>query len=190
MFTKIADLYYSEYRSLYGNDLKYFGGDPFHEGGATGGLDLGISANKIYEGAAKYYPEAMWVLQAWQGNPKPELLDGFGKGHALVLDLFGESDNYWEQRKGYDGYPWVWCVINNFGEKTGMWGKLEHFAKEPVRALKSPYGNSLSGIGIMPEGINNNAVVYDLVLEMAWHDQPVDVHDWIKEYAAYRYGVE
>jgi alpha-N-acetylglucosaminidase len=41
----------------------------------------------------------------------------------------------------------------------------------------------------MPEGINNNAVVYDLVLKMAWHDQPVDVHEWIKQYAAYRYGV-
>lgn len=189
LFEKIAELYYGEYRSLFGSDLKYFGGDPFHEGGTTGGLDLGVSAKKIYEGAAKYYPDAMWVLQAWQGNPKPELLNGFGKGHVLVLDLFGESDNYWEQRKGYEGYPWVWCVIDNFGEKTGMWGKLEHFATEPVRALQSPYGSSLKGIGIMPEGINNNAVVYDLVLEMAWHDEAVDIKEWIKNYSTYRYGV-
>lgn len=188
LFEKIAGLYYNEYRHLYGDDIKYFGGDPFHEGGATGGLDLGLSAKKIYDGAAKYYPGARWVLQAWQGNPREELLEGFGKGNALVLDLFGESDNYWEKRKGYSGHPWVWCVINNFGEKTGMWGKLNYFATEPVRALQSPYAGSLSGIGIMPEGINNNAVVYDLVLEMAWHHDPVNINEWIKNYAAYRYG--
>ncbi|MBV4358819.1 alpha-N-acetylglucosaminidase [Pinibacter aurantiacus] len=188
LFKRMAGIYYNEMLSLYGSDLKFFGGDPFHEGGKTGGLDLGRSGKAIYDAVASHYPGSIWVLQAWQGNPHENLLDGFGKGHTLVLDLFGESDNNWEKRNGYSGHPWLWCMINNFGEKTGMTGKLHKAVVEPLRAAESEAGKSMKGIGIIPEGIENNNVLYDLLLEMAWHQQPVVLTKWIKQYSAYRYG--
>lgn len=189
LFQRMSTLYYEEMQNLYGHDLHYFGGDPFHEGGKSGELDLKKSAQLIYKSVNNYFPEPVWVLQAWQGNPKPVFLSGFNKGEVLVLDLFGESDNYWEQRKGYEGHDWLWCMINNFGEKTGMIGKLRRLTQEPLRALNSPSGSNMKGIGIIPEGINNNAIVYDLFLETAWRDQPIDLNDWIRNYAFYRYGV-
>jgi alpha-N-acetylglucosaminidase len=46
----------------------------------------------------------------------------------------------------------------------------------------------MKGVGIMPEGINNNPVSYDLVLELGWHNKPVEMDQWISDYVAARYG--
>lgn len=34
------------------------------------------------------------------------------------------------------------------------------------------------GTGLTPEGINQNYVIYDLMNEMAYREQPVDLHQW------------
>jgi len=124
-------------------------------------------------------------LQGWQSNPRKELLDGLARDRILVLNL--ESDD-WEKRTGFSGSPWVWGIVNNFGENTGMFGDLRQIAREPIRARRSPYGRTLVGIGALMEGVNNNPVVYDLLFDMAWRDAPVDVHQWLGEYVKYRYG--
>jgi alpha-N-acetylglucosaminidase len=46
----------------------------------------------------------------------------------------------------------------------------------------------MTGIGTIMEGINNNPVVYDLLFEMAWRNEAVDVRQWLHGYAEYRYG--
>ena len=48
----------------------------------------------------------------------------------------------------------------------------------------------LSGIGIAPEGIENNPVIYDLMAEMAWRDKTVDIEKWITQYSQRRYGYD
>ena len=40
----------------------------------------------------------------------------------------------------------------------------------------------------MPEGINNNPVTYELLLELVWHKDRVDVDQWIESYVTARYG--
>ena len=46
------------------------------------------------------------------------------------------------------------------------------------------------GIGIAPEGIETNYVVYDLMLEMGRRNETVDTESWLKEYTKRRYGSE
>jgi len=184
LFTRLAAIYYQEANKLYG-PVRFFGGDLFHEGGETSGLDIAGLARGVQNSMLEANPKSIWVLQGWQENPKDELLSGLRRDHVLVLDL-GSDD--WEKRKGYNGSPWVWGIVNNFGENTGIFGDLPRIASEPVRAARSPYGNKMAGVGGLMEGIDNNPVVYDLLFEMAWHDQPVDLRQWIREYARYRYG--
>lgn len=43
------------------------------------------------------------------------------------------------------------------------------------------------GVGITPEGINQNHVMYEYALEMAWGTVP-DPDTWFKHYAQSRYG--
>jgi alpha-N-acetylglucosaminidase len=187
-FDKIAAIYYTEMKKLYGADLHYFGGDPFHEGGSSKGADLAGSARSIQKVMQQNYPGSTWVLQGWQSNPATQLLQGLDKKKTLVIELFGENTNNWEKRKGYDGTPFVWSNVSNFGEKNGIYGKLQRFSDEVYRAKNSVYGSLLSGVGIIPEGIYNNPVAFDLMLELGWHKDHVELGQWIKKYQEYRYG--
>ncbi|KIA95390.1 alpha-N-acetylglucosaminidase [Pedobacter kyungheensis] len=187
-FEKLADIYYSEMKKLYGRELHFFGGDPFHEGGNSKGVDVTAAATSIQKRMQHHFPGSTWVLQGWQSNPSAALLKGLDKKKTLVIELFGENTNNWERRKAYDGTPFVWSNVSNFGEKNGLYGKLQRFCDEVSRASKSSYGPFLSGVGIIPEGINNNPVAYDLMLELGWHQNFIKVDEWIKGYQDYRYG--
>ena len=187
-FNKVADIYYAEMKKLYGADLHFFGGDPFHEGGSSKGVDVSAAATAIQKNMQQHFPGSTWVLQGWQSNPSGALLNGLDRKKTLVIELFGENTNNWEKRKGYDGTPFVWSNVSNFGEKNGLYGKLQRFSDEVSRARKSPYSQFLAGVGIIPEGINNNPVAYDLMLELGWHQDPIAVNHWIKGYQDYRYG--
>ena len=87
-----------------------------------------------------------------------------------------------------DSTPFIWCCIDNFGERPGLFGKLQRYADETHRARTGEFGRYMQGVGIMPEGIANNPVAYDLVLEMAWRSDHVAVGPWLEGYIHYRYG--
>lgn len=188
-FDRIAGIYYSEMKELYGSDFHFFGGDPFHEGGSTKGVDVTASSSNIQKNMQKHFPSSTWVLQGWGNNPTKQLLDGLNKSNVLIIELFGENTNNWEKRQGYENTPFIWSNVSNFGEKNGLYGRLERFNEEVFRAKKSAYGPLLRGVGIIPEGINNNPVTYDFMLELGWHENKVDVSKWIENYTQYRYGV-
>ncbi|PWS32873.1 alpha-N-acetylglucosaminidase [Pedobacter paludis] len=187
-FAKMAGIYYEETKKLFGDDIHYFGGDPFHEGGKIEGINISKSASDIQNLMREYYPNSIWVLQGWQGNPDKRLLDGIDKSKTLVIDLFGENSASWETTKGYDGTDFVMGNVSNFGERTGIYGRMQRIANEFDRARIGYYKTLVKGVGILPEGINNNPLVYDLTLELAWRKKKIDVKDWIKGYVKYRYG--
>lgn len=188
-FDKVADLFYEETKKCYGGQIHYFSGDPFHEGGQTTGTDLGKVGVSIQQAMQRNFPASVWILQGWQDNPKKELLSLTDRSSILVQELFGENTSNWETRKGYEGTPFLWCTVTNFGERPGLSGKLQRFADEVHRAYTGPYAPYMKGVGIMPEGIDNNPVVYELVLELAWRGgQKTDVSDWIEGYIRARYG--
>lgn len=187
-FDRVAAIFYDETRRLYGSDIRFFSGDPFHEGGATDGVALGDAGRAIQKTMQKHFPGSIWVLQGWQDNPKPGLLEKLDKRYVLVQELFGENTNNWETRKGYEGTPFIWATVTNFGERPGINGKLQRFADEVYRASNSEYAKYMKGVGILPEGINNNPVTYELLLELVWHKDRVDVDQWIESYVTARYG--
>jgi alpha-N-acetylglucosaminidase len=187
-FTRVAGAFYEETRRLYGKELHFFSGDPFHEGGITEGVDLGAAGHQIQQSMQAYFPGAVWVLQGWQVNPRKEMLAGVDRSRILVQELFGETTNNWEKREAYEGSPFIWCMITNYGERPGLFGKLQRYADEPYRAAHGAFGTYLKGIGIMPEGIDNNPVAYDLMLEVGWRQERMKVEEWISEYTQYRYG--
>lgn len=187
-FSRVADIYYEEIAKLYGRDLRYFSGDPFHEGGVMADVDLGRAGVSIQNAMQRHFPGATWVLQGWLENPRKELIAATDRSHVLVQELFGENTHNWETRRGYEGTPFVWCCIDDFGERPGLFGKLQRYADETYRARTGEFGAFMQGVGIMPEGIANNPVAYDIVLEIAWRREHVDAADWIKGYVGYRYG--
>ena len=187
-FAHIADLFYEETKKLYGKDILFFSGDPFHEGGNTNGIEVEAIGKAIQDAMKRHFPNATWVLQGWQNNPRKEILAKMDKKSVLVQELFGENTANWQARNAYEGTPFIWCSVNNFGERPGLYGKLERMANEWHRVSHSSLNAWLRGIGIMPEGILNNPVIYELILELPWHSEKIDISQWIEQYALARYG--
>lgn len=187
LFAEMASVYYAELHRLYGK-TGFYGGDPFHEGGNTKNINITKSASLIQKSMLDANPDAIWALQGWWDNPTDELLRGVIREKTLVLDLYAEGNPQWERRKGFEGIPWVWCSLLNFGGKVGMYSRIDQLAGEPARALASEYGSNLKGIGMMMEGDLTNPVNYELVFDAAWSRQPVNLDLWIPGFVTSRYG--
>lgn len=50
--------------------------------------------------------------------------------------------------------------------------------------------SSMVGVGITPEGINQNYIMYEFALDRAWQQNEVNVSDWINQYIEVRYGFQ
>lgn len=45
------------------------------------------------------------------------------------------------------------------------------------------------GVGITPEGIHQNYVLYEFALERGWDQKPTNITMWIQHYTFARYGL-
>lgn len=60
--------------------------------------------------------------------------------------------------------------------------------QELINAKQFP-GSTMVGVGITPEGINQNYVMYEFALDRGWYQNSTDVPTWITAYASNRYGM-
>ncbi len=187
-FERLAKIWYEEYDALYGK-TRYYGGDLFHEGGRKADLDVTACVRAVGAGMRRHNPQAVWIVQGWQDNPTHEILAGLDPRHSLVIELCGEYWHRWLDRGGYEGIPWAWSCISNWGGNTGLHGRLDIIASHPARALNDPAAcGTYSGIGFTPEGIETNPIVAELWSDMVWSREPVAVDRWLAGYVRYRYG--
>ena len=188
LYDEMADIYYREILDTYGR-FGFFAGEPFHEGGIREGIDVSQLSQAVLSKFRKYNPEAQWVLQSWSGNPTTEFLMTLSKEKdVLICDFTGEVRAEWETRKGYEGYPFLWGVVSNFGETPGLYGRLQRFVDEYFRAETGPYSRNMAGLGVSPEGILNNPVNFDLLFEIPWHQDRFQIEKWLDDYVGFRYG--
>lgn len=233
LYDRFAEKFYEAQRWAFGNTSDYYAVDPFHEGGIRPkDLSEDKIAKAVLDSMLAFDEDAVWVIQSWQANPTTELLSGIaeftdkngnsGKDHAIVLDLTAMYRNRWEQTmydKKYEtnynhltsiefqGTPWVWCLLKNYGANPSMdWG-----IERMVRGVKYAQSKAehMVGIGIISEATFDNPLVYDLLFELVWDGSAVPdsaqtdterdkqatlmsrqiVDDYMKNYAARRYGI-
>ncbi|WP_341216347.1 alpha-N-acetylglucosaminidase [uncultured Wocania sp.] len=194
LFKKVATFYYEEQEKLYGKTA-FYQGDPFHEGGSSKGVNVTKAAENIYKAMNTHSSGATWVLQAWGENPTSSLLKGIPLGRALVVDLYAEAlpqwggkPSEWARKESFMGHNWVWSEIPNFGGQTGMTAKLDRTNHDVIEALQHPLGKNMTGIGATPEGIGQDAILYDLLFDLGWETEKVNMDDWLKTYVKSRYG--
>lgn len=193
-FPKIAELYYKELTRLYGK-AKYYSMDPFHEGGSTEGMDLDAAGKVLLSEMKKINPEAVWVAQAWQKCPHEKMIENLPEGDLIVLDLFsesrpqwGDSQSTWYRENGFGQHGWIYCMLLNFGANIGLHGKMEHVINEFNEARDSRFNKTLKGVGMSPEGIENNPVMFELLTELPWRSERFSKNEWLYDYVKARYG--
>ena len=143
-------------------------------------------------------PDAVWLLQGWLFQHQPQfwgpaqvsaVLGAVPRGRLLVLDLFAESQPVYIHTASFQGQPFIWCMLHNFGGNHGLFGALEAVNRGPAAARLFP-NSTMVGTGMAPEGIGQNEVVYALMAELGWRKDPVaDLEAWVTGFAARRYGV-
>lgn len=188
LFGQMAQVWYEEYERLFGK-TDYFAGDLFHEGGNTEGLNIGRIAHGVQAAMLDYNPRAQWFIQSWGENPREALLNGLDRKHTVIVDLCAEFWTKWKERQGFNGFPWIWSHVTNYGGNIGLHGRLDAIARGSLEARADAAASpSLTGTGAVPEGIGVNPVVFDLANEMRWRNESVNMEQWIENYAQRRYG--
>lgn len=155
------------------------------------------TAKAIFSAMSVVDDSAVWLVQNWMFVSDPLLwpktrvqafVTAVPNGRMLVLDLQSEQWPQYYLYEQYFGQPYIWCMLHNFGGTLGMFGSMPTIATSPYEA-RSAVNSTMIGVGLTPEGINQNYVVYDLMLESAWRKEPVkDLEKWVGDYAERRYG--
>ena len=198
LFQKISDIFMEEQNKRFGTDHLY-AADSFIEMTPPSGdtVYLANMSKAIYNGMGKNDPEAVWVFQTWvflnrrnfwtQRRIKA-FLGAIPDDKMLCLDLSCEDRPQWSRTKAFYGKPWLWCNVQNYGCTVSLGGALEMNNTGLMAARQNSGKGRLEGLGFVNEGLGYNPVVYDMMFEMAWQNEAVDLNEWIKEYAVYRYG--
>ncbi|MBW2189206.1 MAG: alpha-N-acetylglucosaminidase [Deltaproteobacteria bacterium] len=197
-FLEVADAFYVAIEDVFG-EVTHFAADLFHEGTVTPGVDVSMAAGNVQEAMLRAHPEAIWVIQGWFSNPQAELLAGLDPQSALVIDLWGDENPLYPSytNRGvppFDGVPWVWSILQNFGGRTGLHGNVDTLATlydENDGVFHHPSRGALTGLAALMEATHQNPVVLDLLSEMIWRaptEGPPVLDEWVRGYADRRYG--
>ena len=195
---EFAQKYYAAFDRLFGDvcDTHFYAIDPFHEGGVPSGVTNAQSSVKaMYDALIAYDNSAIWVCQHWQDNPTTILTYTVPAKRLIILDLHGDSSGDTEcsgHHTTSNGTPhdWIWGQVSNFGGNVGIFGRMDRLIECFYTARNNAKSNNLVGIGAIPEGIDNNAMLYDLLYALPWTNEDYTRQSWLEDYVKMRYGAE
>jgi len=197
-FAEIAKLYFDELTKLFGK-ADYYSMDPFHESNDDASIDYAKAGEAMMQAMKRVNPKAVWVIQGWTENPRPQMVDGMKAGDLLVLDLFSECrpmfgiPSIWKREEGYKQHHWLFCLLENFGANVGLHGRMDQLLDNFYSTDYSLFTNHYSlrkGIGFTMEGSENNPVMFELMSELPWRPEKFKKEDWVRQYVKARYGVD
>lgn len=199
LFQRIGKMFIEKQTQLYGTD-HYYSADCFNEVNPDNDDPqfLANMSRSVYNSMAKADPKAVWVMQAWflyynigdfWKEPQIKaLLGAVPDDKMIILDLYGEVHPVWKQQSSFYGKPWIWNVLQNFGGRTSMSGRLEDMSKNLKDVLESNDKGKFSGIGMAMEYFGNDPVVQEFVMDMVWQKEVPDAKQWLETYVEDRYG--
>ena len=192
-FSEIASLYYKELTKLFGR-ANYYSMDPFHECENAGDIDFDAAGQAVMKAMKEVNPKAVWVVQGWTENPRPEMMKNLKTGDLLIADLFSECrpmwgiPSIWKRDNGYEHHEWLFCMLENFGGNVGLHGRMDQLINNYYLTKNNPLAKHLKGIGLTMEGSENNPVMFELMCELPWRPEKFTKEEWLDGYVKARYG--
>ncbi|KAJ8976546.1 hypothetical protein NQ317_011809 [Molorchus minor] len=197
LFSTIGKLFIEEQTAEFGTDHVY-NCDSFNEVDPhTSDLTYLSNVGKsIYGAMTAADPEAIWVMQGWLfyssifwivSERVESFITSVPLGKMIILDLQSEQFPQYDRLQQYFGQPYIWCMLHDFGGTLGVFGSVNKINENVLKA-RSENGSTMIGTGLTPEGINQNYVIYDLMIESAWRTSPSNLTEWFRNYTIRRYG--
>ena len=193
-FQTIAAIWYRNLFDVYRvTSADAFGGDLFHEGGTTANVDVTACARAVQAAQQKASPGAIWMIQAWHGNPRAELLQGLDARYAIIEALVANQVDGQKYSRRFDNIPWLWCELLNFGGNHGMYGGLRAIANLG-ELTHLPNADTFAGYGLLSEGLETNPLFYELFTQRFFMRRDHQLGEsgldaWLSDYALRRYGL-
>ncbi|XP_040246860.1 alpha-N-acetylglucosaminidase isoform X1 [Aegilops tauschii subsp. strangulata] len=206
LFIDVGQAFIKQQMKEYGDITSIYNCDTFNENTPPTNEPAYISSlgSAIYQAMSRGNKDAVWLMQGWlfysdaafwKESQMKALLHSVPIGKMMVLDLFADVKPIWQTSSQFYGVPYIWCMLHNFGGNIEMYGVLDSISSGPIDARTS-YNSTMVhftfipyvGVGMCMEGIEHNPVVYELMSEMAFRSQKVEVEDWLKSYSYRRYG--
>lgn len=198
LFEEIGKKYIETQTKEFGTDHLY-SSDTFNENipPTNDSTYLSDMSKKVFHSMTAADPKAIWVMQGWmfhynnkfwQPQQIKALLNAIPNDQMIVLDLYSDAHPVWNRTDAYYGKPWIWNMLQNFGGNISLFGRMRHVAADPAIALHDPESKNMVGIGVAPEGTEQNPALFELMLENVWRDKPIDADEWVQGYARRRYG--
>jgi len=198
LFTTVGKKFLEEQTKTFGTDHLY-SADTFNENvpPTNDSAFLSEVSKKVYRSMAAADSNAVWVMQGWlfhfsarfwQPAQIKALLNAVPDDKMILLDLWSEKNPVWTKTEAYYGKPWIWCMLHNFGGNISLYGRMKNVAADPAAAFHKSNKGKLLGIGLTPEAIEQNPVMYELMMENVWRDEPIELNAWLNEYVLRRYG--
>jgi len=165
---------------------------------ATRDAQLAAYGAALHSALSAARPDAVFVMQGWMFSFQSAFwsagaigafLSRMPAARTLVLDL--ANDTYpgtWERAKAFDGRPWIFGYVQNFGGNNPLTGDLELYRKDLTGLAERGDTGRLSGIGLFPEGLHANPLVYAYLTDQAWAPDDRPVAQWLSSYGRARYG--
>ncbi|KAL6074088.1 N-acetylglucosaminidase, alpha [Balamuthia mandrillaris] len=194
-FLQIGSTFIKLQTSYFGTDHIY-NADTFNEMTpvSSDASYLAATSKAVLQGMKVADPSAKWLMQGWlflSGWWNPDRIKAYlgsiSNDEMVILDLYSETTPIWSQTNSYFGKPFIWCMLHNFGGNRALYGNLSSIATLPLEALHTP-GSTMVGMGMTPEAIEQNPVMYELLTDMAWLSSAPNVSQWLIDYARQRYG--
>jgi alpha-N-acetylglucosaminidase len=198
LFTDIGKRFIEEEVKTYGTDHLY-SADTFNENKppTDDSTYLNDVSKKVFESMSVGDPKATWIMQGWLFHhgakfwKTPQikaLLNAVPDDRMIILDLWSERNPVWNRTEAYYGKPWVWNMLHNFGGNVNLSGTMDRVATQPSAAFHHPKAGRMMGIGLTMEALEQNPVMYELMMENVWRNSPIELEVWLKDYAFRRYG--
>ena len=185
LFAKIAAKFYAHQRELLGRSSVY-DMEVFQEGGDAGAVPVATAAKAVQTALHTANPGALWLMMAWQGNPRQDLLAGVDRGRLLIVDIDHDRVPRDHRQADFQGAPFLFGGIWEFGGRTTLGANVNNITERLQRLGRT--NSNMVGTAIFTEGMDTNPFAYDLFTEMAWRREPVDVAAWTTDYVRRRYG--
>ncbi|MDR6197729.1 alpha-N-acetylglucosaminidase [Siphonobacter sp. SORGH_AS_0500] len=197
LFAEIGKKFLEKQTQLFGTDHLY-SADTFNENEPPTDDPAYLSelSKRIYDGMQQADPKAVWVMQGWLfysdrkfwKAPQIEaLLKAVPDDKMILLDLAAEIEPVWKRTDAFYGKPWIWNMLNNFGGNVNLFGRMEGVAANPAKDLSDPKAGQLKGIGLTMEAIEQNPVIYELMMQHTWQKEAIELDSWLAKYARNRY---
>ncbi|BFY99944.1 hypothetical protein BsWGS_02985 [Bradybaena similaris] len=196
LFTTIGKLVIDAMRDEFGIDHIY-NSDTFNEmePASKDPQYLRAAGSAVFNAMLAGDEQAVWLMQGWlflstsfwQPEQVKALVTSVPQGRMIILDLASELSPVYQNHESFYGQPFIWCMLHNFGGTDELYGAVESINTGPFTARAFP-NSTMIGIGLTPEGINQNEFIYEFMMENAWRTTPRDIEQWTQLFARQRYG--